>query len=241
MTEHQDNQPAPDTLGNPTRKVGHPNLGRRFLLTAAAPVVVTLANRSALAGDKKGGGGWSQICSPSAQMSVNLSNVVSKPGTYNCGVTPSCWKTTALNSYNGQSLWDLTGSYDPADSMSSTFTVPMDSRWRLNGSLQAALSSSSSAIEYKTGYSSDQYEAVSGSYVQHLIAALLNAAAWGSSGHYPATASAVKAAINNIFTQGNSPAPKFTLTQATTLVSNVAAPYIPFNGNDGSDPCGAYL
>lgn len=238
MTEHQDNQPAPDTLGDPTRKVGHPNLGRRFLLTAAAPVVVTLANRSALAGDKKGGGGWSQICSPSAQMSVNLSNVVSKPGTYNCGVSPYCWKTTALNYYNGQSLWDLTGGFEPGSNLSSTFTLPSPTRWKLEGTLREALSSSATGIKYKPSGSSS-YQAIPSSTIQHLIAALLNAAAWGASGHFPATAAVVKSQINAIFTQHNSSA--VSLTTASGTAASVATAYVSFNGNDGSDPCGAYL
>lgn len=240
MTDHRDQDlsatrqeiaaPGQET---PTR------VGRRLLLVGGTPFIVTLANRSALAGDK--GGGWTQICSPSAQMSVNLSRAATlQPGQFNCGVSPGCWKQNALNQQGRSGIWQLTGEYDPTDSFASIFSLPANSRWKVSGSSTDLFAALAQQMILKYKLANNTYVEMPGGTVAHFVASLLNAAAWGQSGHYPHTPGQVLANVVNLWTKGADPTPFTQSAQPTTEANNIKALYERFNG-DGSDPCGPYL
>jgi hypothetical protein len=183
----------PDSNSKTPHTQQRPALGRRGFVLAGAPIILTLANRPALASGKKGGGGF--VCSMSILASANLSNPVEAGA--NCGVSPGCWKNRAYDE-SGTKLWESTG-YTPTQTVGDVFPPPAPSatgKWKWsdpNKTLHQALGSDPPKLGYKYGSNSTNYNSGNG-VINEIIAGFLNANAFNGghllfgmvmNGHYP--------------------------------------------------------
>jgi hypothetical protein len=167
---------SPNSNGEAPRTQRRPALGRRGFVLAGAPLILTLANRPALATDKSGGGGF---CTMSILASANLSNPVEAGA--NCGVSPGCWKNNAY----GDAMWQSTG-ISPASTVGEIFNPPGNGevgKWKWsdpNQTLIAALNASSpSKIGFRKTTSSTWYSTSNGT-IKEIIAGFLNIKAFNS-------------------------------------------------------------
>jgi hypothetical protein len=187
---------------------GRPVLGRRGFVLAGAPIILTLANRTAHA--TGGGGGF--VCSMSILASANLSNPIERNA--NCGVSPGCWKHNA----HSDSMWQSTG-IDPATPIGSVpgLNPPGDGEvgkwtWKYpNLSIHGSLTSGANKLGFRKGDSTYWWNSGGGD-VTNLIAGFLNVKAFASGnylfgmqmiGHYPVDPAELTIALNALFNPPN--------------------------------------
>jgi len=164
---------------------------RRKLIVGAAPLVVTLVSRPALA----------QVCTVSALASVNLSADTPTAAGVNCGVSPSCWHGRAARDTGA---W-VGSTYSETQSFAGVFTgagvtAAGTIGWHIgNGTLDDALSGNVSVVYQRVARGRSFVPTNAATFVAETVAALLNASAFNSAGHFPLSVTNVLNAIRSIW------------------------------------------
>lgn len=191
MTEIPQERGEPsDVAGAPLPSVTMPL--RRKLIVGAAPFILTVGSRSALAQT-------AHVCTPSGFKSLNPSHVTNDPH-LNCGVTPGAWNQAIGNP---QGIWSYVTALTPDTPFTQALgpnpnpigpQMGQNPKWRVyrNGNITSLTPTLGDAVNNLV---SIQYEPSSSnhlaqfdvSFAARLAASLLNASAFNGvniSGHY---------------------------------------------------------
>jgi hypothetical protein len=251
MTEHVENhggQPAKKDCGcgcNGSGNCGGKGVSatRRRLL-GGVPVALTFVSSRALATSAGG-----IVCTPSIVASATNSHSGLTQG-QNCAVSPGCWKNLAASdglwqstgtsqNGNGGQTWTLSTSFSQTFGLPTHFQTSTDGNWSVSGtdSLTGALHGQMH-VQWKGAGNALTAGGQNGvGFVANIVAALLNASAFGPN-HYPApfaTGVEVIAAVKSMWVALAKASTQSNVDAATTGSSTFAS--LVSGQNQSLDQC----
>jgi hypothetical protein len=206
---------------------------RRFLMAglSSAPLIATLANRSALATTTR-------ACTISAWHSANAS----RPVTGRCGVSPGCWGQHALT--NNAAAWTAAG-FSPSQLFTSVFPMLKTSPWSVYPSNVTMLSAikGGAIIKLKLvdGSKTVTIDNFAAAFPLQICAAVLNAGYFGTPA-YPLTIQQVKdriIAITSKTTTGDGATSQTTQSAFKNAISSLTSELDAYNNLSNDCPTGA--